>query len=119
MCVNMYCALSMHESAKRKDKEGNVGAFAPFVNVKPPDVAVVVDVMSNEESSLESVEDVSGGCGCRMSVWVDVVLVNLIEEDLCGVGIVDALNLFGKDLFAPGREISMEEGVFVNDAGGG
>ena len=33
MCVDMYCALSMHESAKRKDKEGNVGAFAPFVNV--------------------------------------------------------------------------------------
>ena len=54
-----------------------------------------------------------------MSVWVDVVLVNLIEEDLCGVGIVDALNLFGKDLFAPGREISMEKGVFVNDAGSG
>ena len=75
--------------------------------------------MSNEESSLESVEDVSGGCGCRMSVWVDAVLVNLIEEDLCGVGIVYDLNLFGKDLFAPCREISMEEGVFVNDAGSG
>ena len=54
-----------------------------------------------------------------MSVWVDVVLVNLIEEDLCGVGIVDALNLFGKDLFAPGRKVSMEKGVFMNDAGGG
>ena len=48
MCVNMYRALSVHESAKRKDKEGNVGALAPFVNVEPPDVAVVVDVMSNE-----------------------------------------------------------------------
>ena len=64
-------------------------------------------------------EDVSGGCGCRMSVWVDVVLVNLIEEDLCGVGIVDDLNLFGKNLFAPGRKVSTEKGVFMNDAGGG
>ncbi len=82
-------------------------------------MTVVVDVMSNENGSLESVEDVSGGCGCRMSVWVAVVLVTLIEEDLCGVGVVDALNLFGKDLFAPGRKVSMENGVFMNDAGGG
>ena len=43
--MNMYCALSMHEGAKRKYKEGNVGAFAPFVNVKPSDVIVVVDVV--------------------------------------------------------------------------
>ena len=85
--MNMYCALSMHESTKRKYKEGNVGAFAPFVNVKSSDVAVVVDVMGYEEGSLESVEDVSGGCGCRTSVWVDVVLVNLIEEDCVGLGL--------------------------------
>ena len=86
------------------------------LNVKSSDVAVIVDVMGDEEGCLESVEDVSGGCGCRMSVWVDVVLVNLIEEDLCGVGIVNALHLFGKDLFAPGREINMEKDVFVKDA---
>ena len=118
MCVNMYCALSMHESAKRKDKEGNIGAFAPFVDVKSPDVTVVVDVMRNEEGSLESVEDVTGGCGCRLGVWV-TVLVNLIKKNLCGVGIVSALYLLGKDLFAPGRKVSMENGVFMNDAGGG
>ena len=52
-------------------------------------------------------------------MWVSVVLVDLIEKDLCGVGIVDALNLFGKDKFAPGRKVSMEKGVFMNDAGGG
>ena len=97
MGVNVYCASSVHEKAKCKDKEGNVGTLAPFVNVEPSDLAVVVDVMSNEESSLESMENVSGGCGCRLSAWVDVVLVNLIEEDLCGVRIVDALNLVGKD----------------------
>ena len=43
-----------------------------------------------------------------MSVWVDVVLVDLIEEDLCGVRIVDALNLVGKDLFAPGWKVGVE-----------
>ena len=101
MCVNMCCALSMHEGAKRKYKEGNVGAFAPFVNVKPSDVAVIVDVMGDEEGSLESVEDVTRGCGCRLSVWVDVVLVNLIEEDLCGVGIANALHLFRKESVCP------------------
>ena len=114
MGVNVYCALAVHESAKRKDEEGNVGALAPFVNVEPSDMAVVVDVMSNEESSLESMENVSGGGRCRVSVRVDVVLVDLIEEDLCGVRIVDALNLVGKDLFACGWK-----GVFVNNAGGG
>ncbi len=45
MCVNMYCALSVHESAKRKDKEGDVGAFASFIDVKPSDVGVVVDIV--------------------------------------------------------------------------
>ena len=117
--MNVYCALAVHESAKCKDEEGNVGALAPFVNVEPSDMAVVVDVMSNEESSLESMENVSGGGGCRVSVWVDVVLVDLIEEDLCGVRIVDALNLVGKDLFAPCWKVCMELSVFVYNAGGG
>ena len=44
----------------------------------------------------------------RECVCVDVVLVDLIEEDLCGVRIVDALNLVGKDLFAPGWKVCME-----------
>ena len=49
-------------------------------------------------------------------MWVDVVLVYLIEEDLCGVGIANALHWFGEDLFAPGREINMKKGIFVKDA---
>ena len=68
MGVNMYGALAMHESAKCKDEEGNVGALATFVNVEPSDMAVVVDVMSNEECSLENMENVFGGGGCRGSV---------------------------------------------------
>ena len=43
--VNLYCALAVHESAKCKDEEGNVGALATFVNVKPSDVRVVVNIM--------------------------------------------------------------------------
>ena len=41
----MYSALSMHERSECKDEKGNVGALAPFVNVKPSDVIVVVDVV--------------------------------------------------------------------------
>ena len=63
MGVDMYSALSMHEVSERKNKEGNVGAFAPFVDVKSSDVTVVVDVMRNEECCLESVKDVARGCG--------------------------------------------------------
>ena len=119
MSVNMYGALAMHESAKCKDEEGNVGALATFVNVKPSDVAVVVDVVSNEKCSLENMENVFGGGGCRGSVCVDVVLVDLIEEDLCRIGIVDNLNLVRKDLLAFGWKVCMEVSVFVNNAGGG
>ena len=46
------------------------------------------------------------------------MLVNLIEKNLCRVGIVSVSHLIGKDLFAPGREISVKEGVSVDDAGG-
>ena len=115
----MYGALTMHESAKCKDEEGNVGALATFANVKPSDVAVVVDMVSNEKCSLESVENVSGGGGCRESVGVDVVLVDLIEEDLRRIGIVDNLNLVRKDLLAFSWKVCMEVSVFVNNAGGG
>ena len=52
-----------------------------------------------------------------MSVWVNA-LVNLIEDDLCGVGIVDVPQLFGKDLFAPGREINVKVDASVDDARG-
>ena len=50
---------------------------------------------------------------------VDVVLVDLIEKDLCGVRIVDALNLVGKALFASVWKVCMKLSVFVNNAGGG
>ena len=53
-----------------------------------------------------------------MRVWVNV-LVNLIEENLCRIGIVSVSYLLGKNLFAPGREISVKEGVSMDDAGGG
>ena len=47
------------------------------------------------------------------------MLVNLIEKNLCRIGIVSVSHLLGKDLFAPGREISVKEGVSMDDAGGG
>ena len=110
MCVDVNSALSMHEVTKRKHKEGNVGAFTPFVDVKSSDVTMIVDVVRNEKGSLENVKDVTGGCG-----WVNV-LVNLIEENLCRIGIVSVSYLLGKNLFAPGREISVKEGVSMDDA---
>ena len=63
MCVDVNCALSMHEVTKRKDKEGNVSTFAPFVDVKSSDVIVIVDVVRNEKGCLENVKDVTGRCG--------------------------------------------------------
>ena len=45
MSVNMYSALPMHERSKREDEQSDVGAFATFVNVQPPDVVVVIDVV--------------------------------------------------------------------------
>ena len=45
MGVNVYSALSVHESAYCKYEEGNVGALASFVDVEPPDVIVVIEVV--------------------------------------------------------------------------
>ena len=45
MSVNMYSALPMHERSKREDEESDVGTFATFINVQPPDVVVIVDVV--------------------------------------------------------------------------
>ena len=74
MGVNMYGALAMHESAKCKDEEGNVGALATFVNVKPSDVAVVVDVVRNAawriwRMSLEEV-GAEGVCASMWCWWI-------------------------------------------------
>ena len=37
--------LPMHERSECEDEKGNVGALASFVDVEPPDVMVVVDVV--------------------------------------------------------------------------
>ena len=48
VCVNVNGALPMHKGAEREDEEFNVGAVATLINVKPPDVFVVVNVMADE-----------------------------------------------------------------------
>ena len=48
--------------------------------------------MCDEKCCLENVENVLGGSGCGVSLCVDVVLLNLIEKDLSGLWIVDALD---------------------------
>ena len=45
---NMNGTLPMHKGAEREDEEFNVGAVATLINVKPPDVFVVVNVMADE-----------------------------------------------------------------------
>ena len=46
--MNMNGTLPMHKGAEREDEEYNVGAVATLINVKPPDVFVVVDVLADE-----------------------------------------------------------------------
>ena len=53
---------------------------------------VIVDVLRDEKCCLENVENVLGGSGCGVSLCVDVVLLNLIEKDMNGLWIVDALD---------------------------
>ena len=43
--MDVDCAFDMHKVTKRKDKEGDVGAFASFIDVKSSDVRVVVSVV--------------------------------------------------------------------------
>ena len=107
MCVDVNCALLVHEVTKRKDKEGNIGAFAPFVDMKSSNAMVIVDVVRNEKGCLENAKDVTGRCGCGLSVWVDALLY-LIKQNLCGIRIMGALYLLGKHLFASGREFSVK-----------
>ena len=45
MRVDVDRALAMHEVPKRKDKKGDVNAFASFIDVKPSDVGVVVNIV--------------------------------------------------------------------------
>ena len=43
--------------------------------------------------------------------------MNLVEENLGGVGVVDGLNLVRKDLFSAIREIGVEMDIMVDNAG--
>ena len=56
--MNVNGTLPVHEGAERKDKEGNIGAAATFINVKPSDVFVVVDIMTDERCCNKGVENV-------------------------------------------------------------
>ena len=47
------------------------------------------------------------------------MLMNLVEENLGGVGFVDGFNLVGKDLFTSVREIGVQVDIVVDDAGVG
>ena len=42
---------------------------------------VVVDVLSNETCGLKDVQYVLGGGGCGVSVWVNVVMVDLVRQN--------------------------------------
>ena len=90
MCVDVNRTLLVHEVTKRKYKEGDVGAFAPFVDMKSSNVMVIVDVVRNEKGCLKDAKDVTGRCGCGLSVSVDVLLY-LIKQNLCRIRIVSAL----------------------------
>ena len=45
MRVDVDRAFAMHEVPKRKDKKGDVSAYTSFIDVKPSDVGVVVDIV--------------------------------------------------------------------------
>ena len=50
---------------------------------------------------------------------VNVMLMNLVKESLRMIKIVAGLNLVRKDLFASGREVSVEVNIAVDNAGVG
>ena len=56
---------------------------------------VVVDMLCNEKSGLENVENVLGGGRCGVSTRVSGVLLDLVEENVCGLRIVYAANAVG------------------------
>ena len=51
-----------------------------------------IGVLRNEKGSLENVEDVLGGCGRRVSARAGGLLLNLVEENVCGLWVVSAAN---------------------------
>ena len=63
-------------------------------------------------------EDVSGSSGSGEGLCVDVMLMDLIEENLGGIGVVNGLNLIGQDLLASGWEVGMKVTISVHNARG-
>ena len=45
--------------------------------------------------------------------------MNLVEENLGGVGVVDGFNMIGKNLLAAAWEVDVEVDVVMDDAGVG
>ena len=48
-----------------------------------------------------------------------MILMNLVKENMGGVGVVDGLNLVGKDLSASVRGVGVEVDIVVDNAGVG
>ena len=63
-------------------------------------------------------KDVFGSSGSGEGLCVDVMLMNLIEENLGGIGVVNGLNLIGQDLLAFGWEVGKKVNISVNNARG-
>ena len=64
MSVYVYGTVTSHEGAESESEEGDVGAIATLINVNPSDVFMVINVLCNEKSGLENVENVLGGGRC-------------------------------------------------------
>ena len=95
MSVYVYGTVTSHESAESESEEGDVGALATFIDVYPSDVFMVVNVLCNEKSGLENVENVLGGGRCGVSARVSGMLLNLVEKDVCWLRIVYAADSVG------------------------
>ena len=95
MSMYVYGTVTLHESVESESEEGDVGALVTFIDVYPSDVFMVVNVLCNEKSGLENVENVLGGGRCGVSTRVSGVLLNLVEEDVCGLRIVYAADTVG------------------------
>ena len=59
MCMDMNRTLFVHVMSEGKNKESNVRGSASFINVKSPDVRVIIDVVGYEKRGLEYAGDVS------------------------------------------------------------
>ena len=102
MRVDVDCAFDMHKVTKRKDKEGDIGASASFIDVTSSNMRVIVNVVGYEKRGLKYTGDVSEWSGFGLGFWIKPLL-DLVEKDLRRISVGGPLYLFGRDLFAPGR----------------